>query len=68
MIISSMTIIELATGIVAVCGAIGAVIHNSRCSEVKCCGMSCKREVKKTKQEIELGDDDFSKAVNKDDD
>jgi hypothetical protein len=55
-----MTIIELATGVVAVCGAIGAVIHNSRCSKISCCGINCERDV--LKQET-TNDDDFSKAV-----
>lgn len=52
-ILTSMTIIELATGLVAVCGAVGAVIHNSRCSKISCCGIFCEREVIKINGEIE---------------
>ena len=52
-ILSSMTIIELATGIVAICGAAGAVIHNSRCSKISCCGIYCEREVIKKEPEKE---------------
>jgi len=69
-----MTIIELATGVVAVCGAIGAVIHNSRCSKISCCGILCEREVLKLPKEgdkslsresssSDLSGDDFSKAL-----
>lgn len=68
-----MTIIELATGLVAVCGAIGAVIHNSRCSKISCCGMNCEREVLKQPKEDDKSlsressssdmNNDFSKAL-----
>lgn len=71
-ILSSMTIIELATGVVAVCGAVGAVIHNSRCSKISCCGIFCEREVikKETEKETELpvsrssSSSDFDNALN----
>ena len=71
-ILTSMTVIELATGLVAVCGAIGAVIHNSRCSKISCCGIFCEREVinKEKEKETELpvsrnsSSSDFDDALN----
>ncbi len=52
-ILSTFTIIEVATAVVAIVGSFGVCMAKSRCSKISACGMNCEREVIKKEPEKE---------------
>ena len=66
MLISPASILEISMAIVGVLGALGALIHGSKCSKIKCgiTGCECDRIVENNNDDDETDDkDDFSKVV-----
>ena len=65
MLISPASILEISMALVGVLGALGALIHGSKCSKIKCglTGCECDRVVENNNDD-ETGDkDEFSKVV-----
>ena len=65
MLISPASILEISMAIVGVLGALGALIHGSKCSKIKCgiTGCECDRIVEDDKEEDNNNKDEFSKVV-----
>ena len=57
MIITAASVMEISIALAGVIGAIAACIHGSKCTEIKCCGCSIKRDVRadaETETDIEI--------------
>ncbi len=65
MLISPASILEISMAIVGVLGALGALIHGSKCSKIKCglTGCECDRIVENNNDEETDDKDEFSKVV-----
>ncbi len=65
MLISPASILEIRMAIVGVLGALGALIHGSKCSKIKCglTGCECDRIVENNNDEETDDKDEFSKVV-----
>ena len=55
MIITAASVMEISIALAGVIGAIAACIHGSKCTEIKCCGCSIKRDVRTdTENDIDM--------------